>query len=158
MIDEAELRFALSHYSTGITVVTCRDGQELARAITVNAFTGVSLDPPLILYCLGKSAFNFAAFAEARAFAVNILSADQKALSNRFAREVEDDFADLPVSELATGSPLLADCLGAFDCETEALHEAGDHLIVVGRVVALSVPREAPPLLYFRSGYRGITP
>ena len=157
-VDEADLRFALSHYSTGITVVTGRDEQGRARAITVNAFTGVSLDPPLILYCLGKSAFNFDVFAKAKAFAVNILSADQQALSDRFAREADDDFADLPVTELATGSPLLAGCLGALDCETEAIHDAGDHLIVVGRVTALSVPREAQPLIYFRSRYRSVVP
>ena len=152
-VDEAELRLVLSKFATGITVVTGRDEELRPRAITVNAFTAVSIDPPLILYCLGKAAFNFDVFAEAEAFAVNVLSADQQALSDRFAREAEDDFPDLPVTELATGSPVLAGCIAVLDCETEAIHEAGDHLIVVGRVRALDVPRESEPLVYFRRGY-----
>ena len=152
--DETDLRFVLSHFTTGITVVTARDDAGRPRAITVNAFSSVSLDPPLILYCLGKSAFNFEVFRKAKAFAVNILSADQKALSDRFAYEAVDDYSDLAVGELATGSPVLAGCIGVLDCETEAIHEAGDHLIVVGRVRALSAEREAEPLLYFRSRYR----
>jgi flavin reductase (DIM6/NTAB) family NADH-FMN oxidoreductase RutF len=152
-IDEAELRYAMSQFASGITVVTGRDKERRPRAITVSAFASVSLEPPLVLYCLGKTAFNFDVFAKAEAFAVNVLSADQQALSDRFARETEDDFPDLPVTELATGSPVLAGCLAVLDCQTEAIHEAGDHLIVVGRVRALDVPRESEPLMYFRRGY-----
>ena len=128
------------------------------RAITVNAFTSVSLDPPLILYCLGKLAFSFDVFAKAPAFAVNILDGDQEALSDRFAREAEDSFPDLPTIELATGSPILAGCLAALDCETEAIHEEGDHLHVVGRLTAFELPRDAEPLLYFGSRYRRLMP
>jgi flavin reductase (DIM6/NTAB) family NADH-FMN oxidoreductase RutF len=157
-VDEAELRLVLSRFATGITVVTGRDEELRPRAITVNAFTSVSIDPPLILYCLGKSAFNFEVFARAKAFAVNILGANQEALSDRFAREAEDDFKDLSVAELATGSPVLVGCLAVLDCRTEAIHEAGDHLIVVGRVCALDVPPEAPPLMYFRSRYSRLKP
>lgn len=157
-LDEAGLRLVLSHFATGITVVTGRDEDGRQRAVTVNAFTSVSLEPPLILYCLGRSAFNFDVFANAKAFAVNILSADQQALSDRFARESEDDFSDLAVTELATGVPALAGSLAVLDCETEAIQEAGDHLIVIGRVKALDMPREAEPLIYFRSRYRRLTP
>ena len=148
----------MSRFATGVTVVTGRDEALRPRAITVSAFTSVSLDPPLILYCLGKTAFNFDVFADAKAFAVNILSADQQALSDRFAREAEDDFPDLPAAELATGSPVLRGCLAVLDCETQAIHEAGDHLIVVGRVRALDMPPEAEPLIYFRSRYRQLKP
>lgn len=157
-VDEAGLRSVLGHFATGITIVTGRDEERRARAITVNAFASLSLDPPLVLYCLGKRAFNFDAFANAKAFAVNLLSADQQALSDRFAREAEDDLADLPATELATGSPVLAGCLAVLDCETEAIHEAGDHLIVIGRVKALDLPRESEPLIYFRGRYRGLAP
>ena len=160
---DADLRFALSHFATGITLVTARDQARRPHGITVNSFTSVSLDPPLVLYCLGKSAFHFDVFADAEAFAVNVLSADGQALSDRFAREAEDDFEGLAVTELVTGSPVLADCLAVLDCEREAIHEAGDHLIVVGRVMALQVPGgpEAggtEPLLYYRSGYRRLMP
>lgn len=157
-VDESEFRFVLSQFATGITVVTARDEEQRPRAITVNAFASVSLDPPLILYCLGKSAFNFDVFANAKAFAVNILSADERALSERFAREADDDISDLRVTELVTGSPVLVECLAALDCETEAIHKAGDHLIVIGRVKALDLPREAEPLIYFGRRYRRLNP
>lgn len=153
-VDEADLRRVLGRFATGVTVVTARDADGRPCAITVNAFTSVSLDPPLILYCLGKFAFNFDVFADAEAFAVNILSADQQALSDRFARRAKDDLGDLALRRLATGSPVLAECLAALDCETEARHDAGDHLIIVGRVRALDPPRGAEPLVYFGSRYR----
>ncbi len=153
-VDGAELRFVMSHFATGITVVTGRDEERRARAITVNAFTSLSLDPPLVLYCLDRSAFHFDVFSKAKAFAVNILAADQQALSERFAREAEDDLADLDAFEMRTGSPVLAGCLAALDCETAALHEAGDHLIVIGRVTGLQVTDATEPLIYFRGDYR----
>lgn len=153
-VDETDLRFVLGHFATGITVVTGRGEDRRPCAITVNAFTSLSLDPPLILYCLDRSAFHFDVFSNAKAFAVNILSEDQQVLSERFASEADDDFPDLPVTELATGSPVLVGCLAALDCQTYAIHEAGDHLIVVGHVRALKKPHEAQPLTYFRGRYR----
>jgi len=157
-MNEADLRLAFSRFATGITLVTARDGERQPHAITVNSFTSVSLDPPLVLYCLGKSAFRFDVFSQAEAFAVNVLSADAQALSDRFAREAEDNFQGLEVTELATGSPVLAGCLAVLDCEREAMHGAGDHLIIVGRIKALDLPLEAEPLVYFRSRYRRLMP
>ena len=153
-VDQADLRRVLGRFATGITVVTARDQDGRPRAITVNAFTSVSLDPPLILYCLGKFAFSFDVFANAAAFAVNILGADQQPLSDRFARRAEDDLADLSLRELATGSPVLTGSLAVLDCQMEARHDAGDHLIVVGRVRALDVSSGSEPLVYFGSRYR----
>ncbi|MCG8356828.1 MAG: flavin reductase family protein [Kiloniellales bacterium] len=154
--DEPRFRDVLRQFATGITVVTGRDEERRPRAVTVNSFASVSLDPPLVLYCLGRSAFNFDVFAKAKAFAINILSADQQALSDRFAREAEDELADLELTELETGSPVLSGCLAVLDCETEKIHEAGDHLIIVGRVAALDLLRESDPLIYFRSRYRNL--
>ena len=153
-VDRAKLRSVLSNFATGITVVTGRDQMRRPRAITVNAFTSLSLDPPLVLYCLDRSAFHFDVFSKANAFAVNILAADQQALSDRFAREAEDDFADWDTVTLTTGSPILTGCLANLDCETEALHEFGDHVIVIGRVTGLNVTGPTEPLVYFRGGYR----
>lgn len=152
-----EFRGALGAFATGIAVVTTRDGTGRGRAITVNSFSSVSLDPPLILFCLGKEAFHYEGFAEAEAFAVNLLAAGQEALSNRFASEAEDGFDDLETESLATGSPVFRESLAALDCRREAAHEAGDHLILIGRVAALKAPRAADPLLYFRGGYAGLT-
>jgi flavin reductase (DIM6/NTAB) family NADH-FMN oxidoreductase RutF len=152
-----EFRDALGVFATGIAVVTTRDATGEGRAITVNSFSSVSLDPPLILFCLGRDAFHYQSFAEAEAFAVNVLTAEQEALSNRFASETEDGFNDLETETLATGSPVFRETLAALDCRREAAHEAGDHLILIGRVAALKAPRAADPLLYFRGGYAGLT-
>jgi flavin reductase (DIM6/NTAB) family NADH-FMN oxidoreductase RutF len=152
-----EFRAALGAFATGIAVVTTRDEAGEARAMTVNSFSSVSLDPPLILFCLDRRAFHYRRFAGARAFAVNMLAAGQEALSNRFASESEDGFGDLACEALATGSPILAEALAALDCVREAAHEAGDHLLLIGRVAALKAPRAADPLLYFRGAYAGLT-
>lgn len=154
-VDAAAFRRALSRFATGVVIVTTRDHAGRRHAMTVNAFSSVSLDPPLVLFCLGKTAFHVNAFAGAQAFAINVLAADQQGLSDRFAREVEDDFADLATEGLLTGSPVLPGCLATLDCRTEARHEAGDHLIVVGRVSAIGQTAEdgGDPLLFFESGY-----
>ena len=157
-IDEEEFRFVLSRFATGIAVVTVCNGEDYPCAITINAFTSVSLDPPLVLFCLGKSAFNFETFAEADAFAINFLSSDQQALSDRFAREAVDHFPDLEPGSLMTGSPILSGCLGALDCTTETRYEAGDHLIIIGRVGAVDMRADLQPLVYFGSRYGELKP
>ncbi|MGI9507961.1 MAG: flavin reductase family protein, partial [Geminicoccaceae bacterium] len=157
-VDEAAFRAALSRFATGVVIVTTRDRMGQPSAITVNAFSSVSLDPPLVLFCLGKSAFNFDTFAGADAFAVNMLGSDQQTLSNRFARKAEDQFSDLQIGDLTTGSPILTGCLAVLDCETEMRHEAGDHLIIVGRVVAIDTATDDSPLLYFDSRYAELKP
>ncbi len=157
-VDEREFRLALSRFATGVAVVTTRNHSGEAFAITVNAFTSVSLDPPLILFCLGKPAFNYEAFSRADAFAINFLSSDQQALSDRFAREAKDHFPDLQTGRLMTGSPILPGCLGTLDCTTEACHEAGDHLIIIGRVGVVDFRADLQPLIYFGSRYGELKP
>lgn len=157
-LDEAAFRRALGRFATGIAVVTTRREDGRVYAMTINAFSSVSLDPPLILFCLGRSAFHFDAFAEAEAFAINILRAEQRALSDRCAREAEDDLADLTLRSLVTGSPVLPGCLVTLDCCTEAHHDAGDHVIVVGRVSAIEEDGTGAPLIYFGSRYRRLKP
>ena len=155
---ETCFRQALGRFATGVVIVTTRNIAGSPRAITVNAFNSVSLDPPLVLFCLGRSAFHFGIFAEARSFAINVLRTDQQALSDRFAQEVEDDFADLSTRSLLTGNPILPGCLAALDCTTETQHDAGDHLIVVGRVCAIDEVASGDPLIFFERGYRGLRP
>ena len=151
-----ELRSAFSDFTTGVTIVTSRDEGGSAQGITVNSFTSVSLQPPLILYCLGKSAFRYPVFSSAPVFAVNILSREQHALSERYAREVPDSCDDLALTEWSTGSPVLVDALAAFDCVQDAVHDAGDHVIIVGRVEEFRRMRADNPLVYFRSSYRDL--
>jgi len=157
-LGEAEFRRSLSCFATGITVVTTSDHQGQTRAMTVNTFTSVSLDPPLVLYCLGNSAFHFHVFARAESFAVNVLHANQQVLSDRFSREHDDDLADLKTGRLSTGSPVLLEALTALDCTMHAKHEAGDHLIILGEVQAIKNGPRFDPLLFFRSEYRALRP
>ena len=157
-VGEAEFRALLSRFATGISVITCRTAAGSPRAITVNAFTSVSLAPPLVLYCLGKTAYHFEAFARADSFAINLLSEAQQPLSDRFAREADDSLADLDYRISGSGDPILPESLGVLDCATYARHEAGDHLIMIGCVVAVQSGEEQDPLVYFRSSYRGLRP
>jgi len=152
------LRDVFSHIAASVTVVTTRDDQGRACGMTVSSFTTVSLDPPLILFCLGNTAFHADDFLRTDTFAVNILKADQEALSNRFAEERHDDFSDLPIGSLTTGSPILKRSLAALDCRTEARHRAGDHVIIIGRVCEIEPASGGEPLLYCRRGYRRLRP
>ena len=156
-------RRALGQFATGIVVVTTRLSTGEGRGLTVNAFTSVSLDPPLVLYCLGRSAYHFSVFEKAEAFAINFLGAGQQALSDRFARETDDGLDGLETLGLVTGSPILSSCETALDCRREAIHDAGDHVVVVGRVAAIHRPdrpagAEDDPLIYFGSTYRRLRP
>lgn len=157
-MSKERFREALGRFATGVVIITTRNHAGHKRAITVNAFTSVSMEPPLVLYCLGKSAFLFDVFAEARSFAINVLGADQQGLSNRFAQEAEDDLADLSTRSLLTGNPILPGCLTALDCTTEMHHHAGDHLIIIGRICAIDEITSGSPLVYFESCYRGLRP
>ncbi len=161
-IDPREFRTSVGAFATGIAIVACRDPANPAQLIgvTVNSFTSVSLTPPLISFCLDRKAFSFKAFAAAPPFSVNILAADQKALSETFARPSrEDRFAGLAVSFGRDGQPLLPDCLAQIECLTEAIHDAGDHILILGRVTGLHRPRpESAPLLYFRGRYALVAP
>ncbi|GAB4185854.1 MAG: hypothetical protein OHK0024_26130 [Thalassobaculales bacterium] len=155
-IDPAAFRAALGRFATGICVVTtaAEDGGEGA-AITVNSFTSLSLDPPLVLFCIDRGASSLAAFQRCASFAVNVLAEDQEALSRRFAACPAPPFAGLDCERLVTGAPILPGTLAAIDCRREAVHAGGDHLIIVGRVAGLR-HREGRPLLYFAGRYAAL--
>lgn len=144
---------AMSAWATGVTVVTSRAGDRV-HGMTVSDFCGVSLEPPLVLVCADKSSNTLELIEKARLFAVNVLAADQGALSSRFAsrREEHRRFEGLEWTQGATGAPLLPGTLASFDCWLEAAHDAGDHVIYVGRVADVAV-RDAAPLVYFGGRY-----
>ena len=154
-IDQRQFRDVMGSFATGVTIVTTTvDGS--AHGITANSFTSVSLDPPLMLFCLGKSSTNFAAFMAADGFAVNILGADQDQLSTRFAMFDGDRFEGVAWSTWETGSPILDGVVAAADCVLEARHDAGDHVVIVGRAVRAEGLSDAAPLLYHRGKYAGL--
>ncbi|MFF5056722.1 flavin reductase family protein [Micromonospora sp. NPDC000663] len=138
--EKASLRRVFGAFATGVTVVTV--GGEIAHGMTANSFTAVSLDPPLILVCVGRDALMHDVLEQRPAFAVSILAADQSALARYFAdkrRPVgRDQFNAVSWSPGAySGAPLIDGSLAHLECELEQHHEAGDHTIYVGRVLSL---------------------
>ena len=136
--DARALRSAFGSYMTGVTVVTARTKAGVPVGFTANSFTSVSLDPPLLLVCPGKSLSSYDTFARCRHFAVNVLEAQQKDVANIFAGDQGDRFAKVAHKTNASGVPLISSALAQFSCATEQCVEAGDHLILIGRVEAFT--------------------
>lgn len=154
MIDAAELRSALGRFATGVTIITTRSATGEAVGVTASSFNAVSLDPPLILWSLGRNAFSHPVFEAASHFAVHVLADDQRDLSNRFARASSAKFEGLTTRDGLGGVPLLGSCAALFECATEHRYDGGDHLILVGRVLRLGQgPAERPPLLFHQGRY-----
>ena len=151
-IDAMDLRRALGAFATGVTVVTTVDGDGKPRGFTANSFTSVSLEPPLILVCLAKRAASCPVFQVAESFAVNILSEDQKAVSAAFSSPTGDRFSTVDWSVRATGCPILADVVAWLDCRMDNVVDAGDHYILIGRVVDYDYAA-ASPLGFCRGAY-----
>ena len=150
-IDQRAFRDALGKFPTGVTIVTAAPEGHSPFGVTANSFASVSLDPPLVLWSLQKSSDTFAAFEKASHFAINVLSAGQEALSNQYARKNQHDLADDHYTNGHHGSPRVNGALVTFECEKDAWHDGGDHIIMVGKVLAMSdVSGEAP--LVFHSG------
>ncbi|WP_170421567.1 flavin reductase family protein [Ruegeria arenilitoris] len=125
-------REALGCFGTGVTVITT-DSAQGPRAITVNSFTSVSLDPPLVLWCLAKDSNRFDDFNASQHYSIHVMAEDQQDQALRFARDGKD-FSHAEWSQDDTGRPQLSGCLARFDCQLHARHDAGDHLILVGHV------------------------
>ena len=150
-----EFRRACGRFATGITVATVLDGEGTPHGLTVSSFTSVSLDPPLILICLGHAVTMIGAFRTASHFGINILSAEQRELSDRFARKGCDRFDALPWERGTMGVPLLPGAIAQIECATHQRIASGDHDIFVGRMVRARV-LDGDPLLYYASGYHEI--
>ncbi len=150
--DPREFRGAIGAFPTGVTVITTRDGDGARVGITANSFNSVSLDPPMVLFGLARSARSLSAFNQAEHWAVHILSAGQEALSNRFAKSGVDKFAGVEIEEGIAGLPLLAGCSARMQCRTAFRYEGGDHIIFVGEVLALD-RSEATPLVFHAGKY-----
>ena len=153
-IEAAHFRQVLGHYATGVTVITALDDGK-PYGLAANSFTSVSLDPPLVSFCAAHTSSTWPHIKAAGHFCVNILGDGQEEMSRLFAVSGADKFASIGWKRATTGAPVLEDVLGWLDCTIEAEHEAGDHVIVVGRVHDLDVAHEGHPLLFFRGGYGG---
>lgn len=150
------LRDMMGCFATGITVVTAIAPSGEPIGFTANSFTSVSLDPALILVCVVKDAQRAQHYTHSRNFAVNVLQSEQKSLASHFAMKKEDKFSDISWSIGKNGSPIIQESLGYFECETYNVHEAGDHYIIVGRILNASFESWRDPLIYYRGKYRGL--
>jgi flavin reductase (DIM6/NTAB) family NADH-FMN oxidoreductase RutF len=154
-IDDAGFKLAMSHFASGVTVVTTE--HEGARyGMTVSAFSSVSLHPPLVLICIEKSVKSHDAIANAKKFGVSILASGQADVSNRFASRRDDKFEGVAVRTGELGVPLIDGAVCTLECRLHTSLPGGDHTIFVGEVVDAQ-SHESAPLVYFRSGYRELT-
>jgi 3-hydroxy-9,10-secoandrosta-1,3,5(10)-triene-9,17-dione monooxygenase reductase component len=150
--DDRRFRDVFGHFATGVTVVTAMDGSEPV-GLAANSFTSLSLDPPLVLFCVARSSTTWPRIERARTFAVNILGEDHEAVSRLFAERGADRFAATPWHSGVSGSPVLDDAIAYIDCSFEAEHPGGDHRIVVGRVVDVDMREGARPLIFYKGSY-----
>src|ERR1700727_1704130 len=156
-VDAGRLRQAMGQFTTGVTVITTRDGSGQAFGTTANAVSSVSLSPPLVLACLRQESERLAALLERRRFAVNVLHSSQTALSDRFARRAGPDTWDAVAHRSVEGIPLLEGAIATLECELHDLADGGDHAVVVGHVVALEhAEPDADPLVFYAGSYRRI--
>jgi 3-hydroxy-9,10-secoandrosta-1,3,5(10)-triene-9,17-dione monooxygenase reductase component len=154
-IDSSEFRRVLGHFATGVTVVTAADDDGVT-GMAIGSFASVSLDPPLVMFCPGSDSASWARMKPAGSFCVNVLGADQKDVCGVFASKESDKFAGVDWHTEATGAPVIDGSVAWIDCELHAIHDGGDHDIVIGRVVALDSGADGGadgPLLFFQGGY-----
>jgi flavin reductase (DIM6/NTAB) family NADH-FMN oxidoreductase RutF len=156
--DFREFRNALGNFATGVTIVTARSRTGEHLGLTANSFNSVSLDPPLVLFSLNRQAYSLRSFEEAGNFAINVLRDDQQDISQVFAQALTDKFQGLPFETWDSGAPIFSHALAVFDCATHAVHDGGDHLIFVGRVLRFMHDPAGKPLLYFRGNYGKVHP
>jgi flavin reductase (DIM6/NTAB) family NADH-FMN oxidoreductase RutF len=156
-LDPLQLRAALAHFATGITVVTTVDAEGRPRGLTANAFCSVSLDPPLVLVCISKASDSHRYLPSAGKFAISLLSESQEHLSRRFATSDPSKFRDVPLVWGHNGAPLIAGALAHLECHLTHAHEAGDHTIYLGAVERFEI-HGGRPLVFFGGRYRGLDP
>jgi flavin reductase (DIM6/NTAB) family NADH-FMN oxidoreductase RutF len=146
-------RRACSRFATGVTIASVLDNQGTPHGLTVSSFTSVSLEPPLILICLGHAVTSVEWFRASPYFGISVLHDHQREISERFARKGEDRFDGLPWHPGATGMPLLDGALATIECAVERRLTAGDHDILIGLMIEAQVS-EGNPLVYYSSRYR----
>lgn len=152
--DHQAFRTTLGHYASGVTIIaTLDDGDPVG--FTCQAFQSVSADPPLISFCVMQTSTSYPRIRAAGKFSVNVLSAHQHTLASQFARSGTDKWAGVEWTTTTNGNPIIADTVMWLDCEIQAVHEAGDHYIVIGAVSELCTPTgsEQAPLLYHRGKF-----
>lgn len=158
LIDSERYRQVLSHYPTGVSVVTAATSTGEPLGMVVGTFTSLSLEPPMVAFMPSKSSTSWPLIRDSGAFCANVLSEEQKDLCQTFATSGGDKFAGVSWKPSASGSPILEGVVAWVDCHIEQVFESGDHYIVVGRVLDLDIAKESSPLAFFQGAYRSIAP
>lgn len=157
--DPAVFRRVLGTFATGVVVLATCDGEGTPHGMAVNSFTSVSLDPPLVAFCAARSSTTWPHLRRVGAFTVSVLADGHEHLARTFAAREVDRFAHLHWASTPDGQPALADALAVLECRTEVVHDAGDHELVVARVLAVALADpDARPLLFFRGRYASLAP
>ena len=152
--DSRDFRDALGRFATGICVITFAPKDGKPFGMTVNSFASVSLDPPLVLWSLQKNSDVYDEIVSAERYGINILSSEQQALSDQYAKKSDHDLSPEHYSLGKTGSPVLKNSIVSFECASEAQYDGGDHLIIVGRVLEMENSPTGDPLLFVSGKYR----
>jgi flavin reductase (DIM6/NTAB) family NADH-FMN oxidoreductase RutF len=152
VVSSEVFRRACSRFATGVAVAGAIDAKGVPHGLTVNSFSSVSLDPPLILICLGHAIAAIDVFRQSRHFGLSVLRADQRELSERFATRLDDRFESLAWRRGGTGVPLLDGALATIECQTVHQVTAGDHDVFIGEMLCASA-HDGDPLIYFASDY-----
>ena len=150
------LREVSGLFPTGIAVVTARAASGDRYGVTINSFSSVSLDPPLVLFSLWRGLHTLDALLSAKAFAIHFLRDDQRHLSTRFAKALSDKWDDVRYRDGVTGCPVLEPALALMECTLYAQYDGGDHIIIVGRVAHMEKEPGENPLVFFRGRYHTI--
>lgn len=152
--DTRAFRNALGSFPTGIAVMTAASSEASHIGITVNSFTSVSLDPPLVLWCIDRRSRRYPAFANAPGFTVSILASGHQAVSSRLAGAGEHSLEGIALIPTELGPPALADSLAVFECALQSIQDAGDHAILIGQVLRFACHQGAgAPLVYYQGKY-----
>lgn len=157
MSEQISLREAFGQFGTGVAIIGINNSAGDPVGLTINSFASVSLEPPLLSWCLANESQLYTEIAEANRFTVNVLAADQIELSNRMSRPGDHVFADDEWHESPDGGVYVNGALAHFDCALHKNIEAGDHLLLIGEIIsATACTQNRAPLLYFRGGYAGL--
>jgi flavin reductase (DIM6/NTAB) family NADH-FMN oxidoreductase RutF len=148
-IDQAVYRQVMGHFPTGVVIVAAPGPVGTA----IGSFISLSLDPPLVAFTVQKTSSTWPRIRDAGVFCVSVLAEDQEAVCRAFAQSGADKFAGIGYATMTSGAPRINDCTAWMDCDVDAVHEAGDHDIVVGRIREMGIERETKPLIFFRGGY-----
>lgn len=154
--DPLALRRVLGRFATGVAVVTAEGGEAGMVGMTMSSFNSVSLDPPLVLFSVARSALSLPVLRGAPGFGISILGRHQEHLSNRFARPMEDKWSGVEVRRGAHQVPLIEGALAHLECAPYACHEGGDHEVFIARVLRFSAAEGGDPLIFFGGRYHAL--